>query len=170
VLLANIVDDLSLRTKETGSQVANFFCKHDVSESLQARTIIGSLARQLLRTVPDLGVLAKSCENADTKSNTTRVLDMLFPAYLSHAKAYFVLDSLDECDKEEKDAGVQALRKIQERQKVLVCASFREEPNKGWQPITNQLLDTRLVCITDDNPDIESSSKQSSSAVLAKSV
>jgi hypothetical protein len=59
-----------------------------------------------LRTVPDLGILAKSCENADTKSNTMRVLDMLFPAYLSHAKAYFVLDSLDECDKEEKDASV----------------------------------------------------------------
>jgi len=34
VLLANIVDDLSLRTEEMGSQVAYFFYKHDVSESL----------------------------------------------------------------------------------------------------------------------------------------
>jgi hypothetical protein len=81
---------------------------------------------------------------------------MLFQACLSDAKAYFVLDGLDECDKEEKDAVVQALRKIQERQKVLVCASFREEPNKGLRLITNRLLATRLVCIPDDNPDIES--------------
>jgi hypothetical protein len=81
---------------------------------------------------------------------------MLFQAYLSDAKAYFVLDGLDECDKEEKDAVVQALRKIQERQKVLVCTFFQEEPNKGRQSITNQLLATRFVCIPDDNPDIES--------------
>ena len=45
---------------------------------------------------------------------------MLFQAFLPDAKAYFVLDGLDECDKEEKDAVVQALQKIQERFTVAI--------------------------------------------------
>jgi ankyrin repeat protein len=156
VLLANIVDDLSLCTEKESSQVTYFFCKHDVSESLQARTIIGSLARQLLRTVPDLSVFAKSCENAHTKGDTEKLLGMLLlQGYPSDAKIYFVLDGLDECDYEERETLVQALRKIQEKRKLLVCASFRKEPNKGLQPMTTQLSATRVVSLPDDNPDIE---------------
>jgi ankyrin repeat protein len=156
VLLANIVDDLNLCTEKERLQVAYFFCKHDVSESLQARTIVGSLVRQLLRTVPDLDVLAKSCENAYTKGDTEKVLEMLFQGYSSDAKAHFVLDGLDECDNSEKETVVQALQKIQEKRKVLVCASFRAEPNKSLHSLINQLFATSVVSLPDDNPDIES--------------
>ncbi|KAF2800530.1 hypothetical protein K505DRAFT_292564 [Melanomma pulvis-pyrius CBS 109.77] len=120
VLLANIVDDLSLSTEKERPLVAYLFCRHDVPESLQARTIIGSLARQLLRTVADLGVPAKSCENTHTTGDIEKVLEMLFQGFSSNTKAYFVIDGLDECDDEEKETLVQALRKIQERLKVLV--------------------------------------------------
>jgi hypothetical protein len=154
VLLANIVDDLSLCTDKGESQVAYFFCRHDVAESLQARTIVGSLARQLLRNIPNLDVLAKSCENAYTKGDTEKVLEMLFQGYSPAAKAYFVLDGLDECDDQEKETVVQALLKIQEKRRVLVCASLREEPNKV-QSLTNRFSTTRIVSLPDDNPDIE---------------
>ncbi|KAL5372356.1 hypothetical protein DPSP01_013559 [Paraphaeosphaeria sporulosa] len=155
VLLANIVDNLSLSTEKDRPLVAYFFCRHDVPESLQARTIVGSLARQLLRTIPDLAELAKSCEYAHTRGDAEKVLALLFQVYSSDAKAYLVLDGLDECDNEEKEALLQALRKIQENIQVLICASFREEPNKGLQSITNQFLATRVVLLPDDNPDIE---------------
>ncbi|PZD35045.1 Arp, Ankyrin repeat protein [Pyrenophora tritici-repentis] len=155
VLLANIVDDLSLSTEKALPLVAYFFCKHDIPESLQARTIIGSLARQLLRTVPDLSVPAKNCENTHTIGDTNTALETLFRGFPSDVKVYFVLDGLDECDNEEKETLVQAIRKIQVKLKVLVCASFREEPNNGLQSITNQLLATRAVFIPDDNPDID---------------
>jgi ankyrin repeat protein len=155
VLLANIVDDLSLFSKKGKPLVAYFFCKHDVPESLQARTIIGSLARQLLRTVTDLSIPAKSCENMHTTGDTEQVLEMLFQGISSQVEFYLVLDGLDECDNEEKEMLVQAIRKIQEKLKVLVCASSREEPNRGLQSITNQLLASRVVLIPDDNPDIE---------------
>ncbi|KAJ8116854.1 hypothetical protein OPT61_g1813 [Boeremia exigua] len=155
VLMANIVDDLSLCAKKEGSQVAYFFCKHDTVESLQARTVIGSLARQLLRTVPDLSVLAKSCEDAHTMGDTEEILEVLLQGFLSDAKAYFVLDGLDECNSKEKETVVQALRKIQEKRRILVCSSFREEPNNSLQLITDQLFNTRLVCIPAENPAIE---------------
>lgn len=155
VLLANIVDDLSLLTEKERPLVAYFFCKHDIPESLQARTIIGSLARQLLCIVPDLGVLAKSCEDTHILGDIEKVLEILFQGFSSDVKAYFVLDGLDECDDEEKGTLVQAIRKIQEKVKVLVCASFRHGPNNGTQWINNQLLATHVVSLPDDNPDIE---------------
>jgi len=155
VLLANIVDDLSLTTERKRPLVAYFFCRHDVPESLQARTIIGSLVRQLLRTATDLSVLAKSCGSTHTSGDTKEVLKLLFQGFSSNTKVYFVLDGLDECENEEREMLVQAIRKIQEKLKVLVCTSFREEPNNGLQSITNQLLATRVVSIPDDNPDIE---------------
>jgi ankyrin repeat protein len=155
VLLANIVDDLSLFSTEGKPLVAYFFCKHDVPESLQARTIIGSLARQLLRTVTDLSIPAESCENTHTTSDTEQVLKMLFQGFSSKVEVYLVLDGLDECDNEEKEMLVQTIRKIQEKLKLLVCTSSREEPNRGLQSITNQLLASRVVLLPDDNPDIE---------------
>ncbi|XPS81919.1 hypothetical protein M3J07_013877 [Ascochyta lentis] len=155
VLLANIVDDISLSTEKERPLVVYFFCRHDVPESLQARTIVGSLARQLLRAIPDLAVLAKSCEYTHTTVDAEKVLELLVQGYSSDAKTYFVLDGLDECDNEERETLVQALQKIQENIKVLICASFREEPNNGLQSITKQLLATRLVSLPDDNPDIE---------------
>jgi ankyrin repeat protein len=155
VLLANIVDDLSLSSEKERPLVAYFFCKHNIPESLQARTIIGSLARQLLRTVADLSVSAKICEYTHSTGDTEKVLETLFQGFSSNLKVYLVLDGLDECDDEEKPALVQAIRKIQQKSTVLVCASFRKEPNKGVQLITNQLLATRTISIPDDNPDID---------------
>ena len=106
VLLANIVDDLSLFSKKGKALVAYFFCKHDVPESLHARTIIGSLAHQLLRTVLDLSIPAKSCEDTCTTDDTEQVLEMLFPGFSNKVKIYLVLDGLDECDNDpERFAG-----------------------------------------------------------------
>jgi ankyrin repeat protein len=155
VLLANIVDDLSLSTDKAQSPVAYFFCKHDIPESLRARTIIGSFVRQLLCTVPDLGVPAKSCGNTLAIGDTEKLLELLFQGFLSNTKAYFVLDGLDECDTQEQETLVEAISKIQNKLKVLVCSSFREEPSNGLQSVISQLLATRFVPLPDNNPDIE---------------
>ncbi|KAH8725693.1 hypothetical protein GQ44DRAFT_589354, partial [Phaeosphaeriaceae sp. PMI808] len=155
VLLANIIDDLNLSTGKGQPLVAYFFCKHDILESMQARTIIGSLARQLLCTVSDLSVLAKSCENTHTSGDTEKVLRLLFHGFSCNVKTYLVLDGLDECDDKEKETLVQAIRKIQEKLKVLVCASFRDQLGNSMQLMSNQLLATRVVSMPDDNPDIE---------------
>ena len=39
VLLANIVDDLNMRIEDKDTTVAYFFCRHDMPESLKARTV-----------------------------------------------------------------------------------------------------------------------------------
>jgi ankyrin repeat protein len=155
VLLANIVDDINLSAKNERPPVAYFFCRHDIPRSLQARTILGSLVRQLLCTVPDIAILSKSCKDTHTTGDTEKVIELLFQGFPSDLKAYFVLDGLDECDNMEKDIIVQAVQKMQAKIKVLVCVSFRVEPNNGLQSITNQLLATRVISVPDNNPDIE---------------
>jgi NACHT domain. len=54
VLLANIVESLHLQVQDEVIPVAFFFSRHDVSESLKAQTVLGSIARQLLERVSDL--------------------------------------------------------------------------------------------------------------------
>jgi ankyrin repeat protein len=156
VLLANIVDDLNLSIDKAQSPVAYFFCRHDIPESLRARTIVGSFVRQLLYTIPDLGVLAESCRNTLTTGDIEKLLKLLFRGFPSKIKAYFVLDGLDECDLQEKETLVEAISTIQNRLQILVCSSFREEPNNGLQSVISQLLATRVVPLPDENPDIGS--------------
>jgi ankyrin repeat protein len=153
VLLANVVVDLSLNAGK--EHLAYFFCRHDVPESLLARTIVGSLARQLLRTLPDLDVLAASCEDTHTTGSTDKVLEILFRGFSSDAKIYFILDGLDECDHKEKKTLVQAIRQIQRKAKLLVCASLREEANNSLQSVAKQFIATSVVSMPTENPDIE---------------
>ncbi|KAF2727291.1 hypothetical protein EJ04DRAFT_140396, partial [Polyplosphaeria fusca] len=155
VLLANLVDDLNLHTGNEQRPVAYFFCRHDVPESLQARTIIGSLVRQLLCTVPDLALPSKSYRNHHAVYDTEELLELLVQSFSDCHKMYLVLDGLDESEDKEKEILVQALQKIQRRLKVLVCASFRTEPNNGLQSIIEQFVATRVVSIPEDNPEIE---------------
>jgi Cdc6-like AAA superfamily ATPase len=131
VLLANIVDDLNLSTEKERPLVTYFFCRHDVPESLQARVVLGSLARQLLRTVDDLDILSEICGDTHTTSDTEKILGLILQGYPSNHKAFFVIDGLDECDDEERRLLVQAMGSIQENLNALICASFREEPNNG---------------------------------------
>ncbi|KAF3000714.1 hypothetical protein E8E13_002932 [Curvularia kusanoi] len=121
---------------------------------------VSSLSDAHLKTLQaDLDKWASSIKeqmivNEAQESDTGKVLDILFQGYSSDAKAYLIVDGLDECDEEEKETVVQALRKIQDKLKVLVCVSFRET-NNGPKPVTNQLLATRNVPLPEDNPDIE---------------
>jgi ankyrin repeat protein len=155
VLLANIVDDLSLSTKRDQPVVAYFFVRHDVPESLQARTILGSLARQFLGTVRDLDTLSDSFGDTHTTGDVDKLVEMLRHGYPSDKRTYFVIDGLDECAVNEREILVQAVQKIQEKLYVLVCTSFRVEPNRGLQSTTNHLSATRIIPLPENNPDIE---------------
>jgi ankyrin repeat protein len=154
VLLANIVDDLNLTTKKERPMVVYFFCRHDIPESLQARTILGSLARQLLRTVPDLGILSERCGDTYITRDADKILELILHGCPESHEAYIVVDGLDECDENERIVLVKALRRIQEKLNVLICASFRIEPNNGLQSMTRYLFTTRVVPLPEENPDI----------------
>jgi ankyrin repeat protein len=155
VLLANIVDDLSIHAREDTIIVAYFFARYDIPNSLKARTIIGSLARQLLCTLPDLTMVAEECGETRSTENTEVLLKTIFRSFPPGHKAYFVLDGLDECEDAEREVVVQGLNEIQHKLKLQLLISFRVEPNNGLESITKRLAVTRLASIPEDNPDIE---------------
>ncbi|KAF2675922.1 hypothetical protein K458DRAFT_447792 [Lentithecium fluviatile CBS 122367] len=132
VLLANIVDDL------------NIHAKNDTITSLKARTILGSLARQLLCTIPDLAMVAEICEETRTTEDTERILKLICRGFPSGHKAYFILDGLDECEHVER-----------EMLRLQLLISFRVEPNIDLESITKRLAVTRIASIPEDNPDIK---------------
>jgi len=77
VLLANMVDDLApFALKGT---LAYFFCRHDIAESLISRTILGSLARQLLQNFPPLGTLDDTHHKLDDIDDIVDFLRHMLP-------------------------------------------------------------------------------------------
>jgi ankyrin repeat protein len=135
--------------------VAYFFCRYDTPRSLRARTILGSLARQLLRTIPDLSVVVEACEETCSTESTERILELICHGFPSGHEAYFILDGLDECETAEREAVAQGLKKIQQLLKLRLLISFRLEPNNGLDAFTKRLAITRVTSIPEDNPDIE---------------
>ena len=164
VLLANIVDDLNLGVQGTASgqslpavqriAVAYFFCRDDLPESLKARTIIGSLARQLLHQIPDLTGVMEYLQDLSLTVDCEGILKVLRRALPSTFKAYFVLDGLDECDEAERKETVLQLLKVQEAFALRICISLRSEPNNTLALHREEFATASIIAISDDNPDI----------------
>ncbi|CAO2657309.1 Nn.00g034350.m01.CDS01 [Neocucurbitaria sp. VM-36] len=153
VLLANIVDDLTFYAQKDEVPVAYFFCRRDIPESLKARTILGSLVRQLFRLVPPLPVLAEAYEETNPAGNTEELLGMLLRGFPPTQKAFLVIDGLYDCDLQEWSTVVREVQALQDKLKLLLCASFRFEQDISLSMfIVNRV---RFFRMPDKNPDIE---------------
>jgi len=100
VLLANMIDDLNLHILDSGVPVAFFFCRHDISESLKASTVIGSLARQLLRPILLLHAELQIGQTAQAM-DSEQILGILGRFLPNDTWAYILVDGLDECEEKE---------------------------------------------------------------------
>ena len=109
VLSANVVEDLKITTLEV---VAYFFCKHDEVESLQTRTIIGSIARQIFDHVkPDF--VEAIAEIRSGTIDTDQVLGYIQKLLPSNSHKYFIIiDGLDECEEKETRMVLQYLKQL----------------------------------------------------------
>ncbi|KAL6415570.1 hypothetical protein AUP68_02134 [Ilyonectria robusta] len=154
VLLANIVDDLNLHVQSTEQPVAYFFCRHDISESLIARTVIGSLARQLLRPIPDLTMVEGLIDEITSVVDSNTILRMLQRTLPPGFKASFVLDGLDECDDLQAGILIEYLRKLQDAFALCICVSMRLEADDASRSSLELFAKHSTIAIPDDNPDI----------------
>jgi ankyrin repeat domain-containing protein 50 len=155
VLLANIVDDINLHVQSKNFAVAYFFCQHDIPESLKARTIFGSLARQLLSLIPDLTMVAEFLDGTTLALDLDRIFTLLQHALPPDCKAYFILDGLDECDFAERKILIQQLRKLQETFALVLCVSIRLDPKNALILSLEQFTAARITSIPEKNSDIE---------------
>ena len=156
VLMANMVDDINLHVQDKNTLVVYFFPRHDLLESLKARTIIGSLAYQFLRIIPDLDLTgaAKSLDMSRPTLDVETMSDLLEHALPADFKAYVILDGIDDCDDAEREQLIQHLQKLQGKFKLFLCISHRLESNNFLPHYLKKFTSTSSTLIPDNNPDI----------------
>lgn len=148
VLLANMVDDIHLHAQAQKITVAYFFCRHDIVESLQARTILGCLARQWLQGLPEI----RTIEGTITANiwDMDDICNVLLDSLPSSSQAYFILDGVDELDRSEKECLISHLSLLMENfTNIRLCLSYRNDMTSP------KFCDAATVSIPDTNPDIE---------------
>ncbi|KAJ5359270.1 uncharacterized protein N7496_011683 [Penicillium cataractarum] len=129
VLLANMVDDLHLHTAGKDLAVAFFFARHDIQETLTARTVIGSLVQQLLDRVTDFTQVAEAFEMTSRKEPLERMLHLLKSVLRPDFKAFVVIDGLDELSNSEGEETLRHLFALRDLMNLSLCLSYRQEPN-----------------------------------------
>ncbi|KAJ6118426.1 hypothetical protein N7471_013893 [Penicillium samsonianum] len=121
VLMSKVVDQLRLRVARKSNEILSYyFCRVDNETSLSARSIFGSLARQILNTQIEQSEFETllSLQKTTRGLGTTEVVQFL----LSHLEAgkgkkyYVILDGLDECDDKQVQAVAQAI--------VELCSNY----------------------------------------------
>lgn len=96
VLSSSVVEEL-LVTKAANVSVAYFFCRDDNLESLKAREIMGSLARQFLSGIPAKLFNKIDRDIGGITLNTEQIVSHLLHLLPPEAQYVIVLDGLDEC-------------------------------------------------------------------------
>lgn len=155
VLLANIVDDLNIHVQNRNIPVTYFFCRHDIDESLKTRTILGSLARQLLLgSIPD-NVVSDFNGRPPSVLDDDEIVLLLQRALEPTFRAYFVLDGVDECDRDERKTLCHHLHRLQKIFALQVCFSFRIEADTDQELDLGTFVNCSVLTIPENNPDID---------------
>ncbi|KAJ5279773.1 hypothetical protein N7478_005145 [Penicillium angulare] len=159
VLLANMVDDLHLHSQ--GITVAYFFCRHDLNKSLQARTIIGSLVRQVMNNIQDFAAVLDllnqyTGHHYDDFEKMSSLLECAFPSGSRALNCFIVVDGLDDLNESERAKTIWELFKLQEKFKIRLCVSFREDPttHDGGTSYLDDFLSTTVMPIPDNSSEI----------------
>jgi hypothetical protein len=153
VTMANIVDDLNLWVANQKASVVYFFVQQNIPRSSEARTIIGSIAKQLLGSRKDLADLPETRNNTP---NAEDLLSMLERTNKPGQKTYIILDGLDLCELSARKEIFDFLRSLQEMSYVLVCVSYRQEPDLERDATFRKLYTLHTTSLPNNNQDIES--------------
>ncbi|KAG5654894.1 hypothetical protein KAF25_005851 [Fusarium avenaceum] len=124
VTLANMAQHLGLDQRGE-ALICYFFCRWDEPESVQARTILGSLARQLLYASPEALVPEDLTTTDRQLFDTTKILQVLNSTLQRAKKSFIVLDGLDECNDTQRDKVIASLQELQTLYPVTICLSLR---------------------------------------------
>lgn len=156
VLLANMVDDLHLHQQDL--PVAYFFCRHDVAKTLQSRTIIGSLVRQLVSNIDDFTPILDKltpCVELDEFEKLATILESAFPS--NSLQCFLVVDGLDDLDDTARIKTVYELSRIQEKFNVRLCVSFRADPTSYERNAhMDDFITATVMPIPDNTSEIQS--------------
>ncbi|RYO22020.1 hypothetical protein AA0113_g12775 [Alternaria arborescens] len=167
VILANMVDDLNLRADPEVSGLAYFFCRHDLPESLAARTVIGALIRQIISLFPQRLVETEAIGTDDY----SRLINLMHRVVPPRHRMYIVLDGLDLCSSSERKKITEQLELMRTQFDIRTCLSRRLELEANLQSFVIEFPRAKTVRLPDNTPDIEAFiTAQLEAAVLNESL
>ncbi|PKY07436.1 hypothetical protein P168DRAFT_302363 [Aspergillus campestris IBT 28561] len=99
VLMSNVVTQLNA-SRKSNDVISYYFCRGDDAVSLTSRSIIGSLARQLLEQEIDhaKGESLWDLHKDSCGLDTSEVVNFMLSRLKANRTYYLLLDGLDECD------------------------------------------------------------------------
>ncbi|EED12088.1 NACHT domain protein [Talaromyces stipitatus ATCC 10500] len=131
VFTASLIEDLLLSVPKGAT--AYFVCRHDVTESLQSRTILGSLIRQWLEFMDLKDILDAMDQRAQLLPHTLNLDELvsmcrkLLSAKLQGKSMFLVIDGLDDCAEREKRIVMQHLHDFAENSTLRLFLTTRSE-------------------------------------------
>jgi ankyrin repeat domain-containing protein 50 len=164
VLMANMVDDLLLGNTSDTYTTAFYFVSDDTAGH-NARTALGSIARQILESLPDAQWTDKL--NEESRSLTTnRLTQILGKAVASMRRIYLILDGFDEFPEVERKILVEQLKELQSWLQLRICISWRLEAKSRAREDFDTFGQSATLNIPTINPDIEKFVKTEVDALL----
>lgn len=164
VLMSNMVDDLLLENTSKINTVAFFFVSDDTTGH-RARTALGSLARQILESLPDLQWtdLLKEESRSLTMDGLTRILAKVVPSTM---RIHLILDGFDEFPEMERQILVEQLKELQSWVQLQICISWRLEAKSRVRRDFDVFGQHATLEIPRINPEIEKFVKTEIEALL----
>ena len=156
VVLANMIDDISLNVQDKTIVVTYFFIRHDILKSLEARTIIGALAYQFLRMAPDLDLTRPARLVSTRLEFDVDYITVLLQEHLpTDFRAYVILDGMDDCQDAERNQLLSFIRAMQQKFKIRLCVSHRIEGSTSLEHYLGEFIAATSTAVPDENPDID---------------
>src|SRR5271155_454159 len=113
VLTSNVVSHL-YATRKASVLISYFFCRTDIEESLLARNILGSIARQLLdgQIERSKGDLLLKLYNCSQFLDSEDIMELLITQLELEKSYYVILDGIDDCKSTEIETIARGLDKL----------------------------------------------------------
>lgn len=136
---------------------AYFFCRYNQEKSLKAQVILGTIARQILQTLPDFERHEPPALDPNSSLTTEEIINLLSQAVPSYHRVFLVVDGLDECTLGNRQLMMNHLHNLQSKFPLILYLSIRLEPD------TEQVLEHPIFrgagvfkLPESNNPDIHS--------------
>ncbi|KAH0556172.1 hypothetical protein GP486_005898, partial [Trichoglossum hirsutum] len=117
---ASVIGELFRRNPMNRPLVRFFFCRYDSPESLNAKTILGSLIRQCL----DINTVSSQIEAhlkqllEDSSPDFQDLIDLMEKVLIVSQEQFIIIDAIDECEKAERNLFYSALRRLVDSPRV----------------------------------------------------
>lgn len=134
IMASIVIDDLPQRfsgREDVGLAYIYFNFKDPAKQ--EVHDLLSSLVKQLAQSRPSLpealGSTYDAHEKKRTKMSTQEVLDSLHSIASSFSRLFVVMDALDECNAESRQAFLKGIRQLQENHPVSILATTRQVPD-----------------------------------------